>query len=174
MRASAALLLLEQAALRRQELLARDELKRRFLGRDADRGADRADVRVAVQDVLRLEGFLSRPAALLPDTGYGLPQFEERKMLTQESNRQAAQWRQQHDWLRSEARKMLPPQTAGCARCDRSQCRCAGRAVKAAASGTRRCGALKSAVPTGIGGQFLLHFGQAAVLVNKGLQGESL
>ena len=110
MRASAALLLLEQAALRRQELLARDELKRHFLGRDTDRGADRADVRVAVQDVLRLEGFLSRPAALLPDTGYGLPQFEEREMLTQESNRQAAQWRQQHDWLRSEARRMLPPQ----------------------------------------------------------------
>jgi len=109
MRASAALLLLEQAALRRQELLARDELKRHFLGRGADRGADRADVRVAVQDFLRLEGFFSRPAALLPDTGYGLPQFEEREILTQESNRQAAQWRQQHDWLRSEARKLLPP-----------------------------------------------------------------
>ena len=42
-----------------------------------------------------LEGFLSRPAALLPDTGYGLPQSEERETLTQESNRQAAQWRQQ-------------------------------------------------------------------------------
>ena len=102
-------LLLEQAALRRQELLARDELKRRFMGRDSNGGEDRADVRVAMQDVLRLEGFLSRPAALLPDTGYGLPQLEERETLTQESNRQAAQWRQQHDWLRSEARRMLPP-----------------------------------------------------------------
>jgi hypothetical protein len=109
LRASAALLLLEQAALRRQELLARDELKRRFLGRDADRGADGADALVALQDVLRLEGFLSRPATLLPDTGYGLPQYEERETLTQESNRQAAQWREQNVWLRSEARRWLPP-----------------------------------------------------------------
>jgi hypothetical protein len=108
LRASAALLLLEQAALRRQELLARDELKRRFLGRDAERSADGADALVAIKDVLRLEGFLNRPAALLPDTGYGLPQYEERETLTQESNRYAAQWRQQSDWLRSEARRLLP------------------------------------------------------------------
>ena len=110
LRASAALLLLEQAALRRQELLARDELKRRFLGRDADLRADGADALVALQDVLRLEGFLSRPAALLSGTGYGLPQDEERETLTQESHRQAAQWRQQSGWLRSEARRWLPPQ----------------------------------------------------------------
>ena len=110
LRTSAALLLLEQAALRRQELLARDELKRRFLGRNADRDSDRAEALVAVQDVLRLEGFLSRPAALLPDTGYGLPQSEERETLTQETNRQAAQWRQQSEWLRSEARRWMPPE----------------------------------------------------------------
>jgi hypothetical protein len=110
LRASAALLLLEQAALRRQELLARDELKRRFFGRNADRGADGTDALVALQDVLRLEGFLSRPAALLPDTGYGLPQSEERETLAQETNRQAAQWRQQSGWLRNEARRLLPPQ----------------------------------------------------------------
>src|SRR3546814_6527641 len=35
LRASAALLLLEEAALRREELLARDELKRLLLGRQA-------------------------------------------------------------------------------------------------------------------------------------------
>jgi hypothetical protein len=110
LRASAALLLLEQAALRRQELLARDELKRHFLGRDADRGTDGADALAAVQDVLRLEGFLSRPAALLQDTGYGLPQYEEREALAQESNRYAAQWRQQSGLLRSEARRWLPPE----------------------------------------------------------------
>jgi Domain of unknown function (DUF4105) len=107
LRASAALLLLEQAALRRQELLARDELKRRFLGRDADWRAAGAEALVALQDILRLEGFLSRPAALLPDTGYGLPQFEERETLTQESHRQAAHWREQSSWLRSEARRWL-------------------------------------------------------------------
>jgi hypothetical protein len=110
LRASAALLLLEQAALRRQELLARDELKRRFLGRDADRNAGDADALVAVQDVLRLEGFLSRPAALLPGTGYGLPQVEERELLAQESSQELAEWRQQSDQLRSEARRWLSPQ----------------------------------------------------------------
>ncbi len=100
LRASAALLLLEQAALRRQELMARDELKRRFL--------DGSDALVAVQDVLRLEGFLTRPAALLPDSGYGLPQSEERAALALEGNRYAAQWRQQSGLLRSEARSWLP------------------------------------------------------------------
>ncbi len=110
LRTSAALLLLEQAALRRQELLARDELKRHFLGRAVDGPADGAKALAAVQDVLRLQGFLSRPAALLPDTGYGLPQLEEREALAQETNRQAAQWRQQSGWLRSEARRWMPPE----------------------------------------------------------------
>jgi Domain of unknown function (DUF4105) len=106
LRASAALLLLEEAALRRQELLARDELKRLFLGRSAEG----ADAHAAVQGVLRLEGFLSRPAALLPDSGYGLPQSEEREALAQEGNRQATQWRQQRGELISAAREWLPPQ----------------------------------------------------------------
>jgi len=110
LRASAALLLLEQAALRRQELLARDELKRHFLGGAADRPADGAKALAAVQDILRLEGFLSRPAALLPDSGYGLPQLEEREALTQETSRKAAQWREQNEWLRSEARGWMPPE----------------------------------------------------------------
>ena len=110
LRASAALLLLEQAALRRQELLARDELKRLFLGRDANRRASATDALVALQDVLRLEGILGRPATLLPGTGYGLPQFEEREALTEESNRQAGQWRQQNGLLRSESRRWLPPE----------------------------------------------------------------
>ena len=108
LRASAALLLLEQAALRRQELQARDELKRRFLGRDADRNAGDADALAAVQDVLRLEGFLSRPAALLPGSGYGLPQIAERELLAQEGSRELAEWRQQSERLRSEARHWLP------------------------------------------------------------------
>ncbi len=110
LRASAALLLLEQAALRRQELLARDDLKRRFLGRDADRSTDGEAALVAVRDVLQMEGLLSRPATLLPDTGYGLPQADERETLTQESNRHAAQWRLQSGMLRSEARRWLPPE----------------------------------------------------------------
>ena len=110
LRASAALLLLEQAALRREELLARDELKRRFFGRDAEHRAAGADTVAALQDVMRLEGILSRPATLLPDAGYGLPQHEEREALTQESNRHAEEWRQQSGLLRNEARRWLPPQ----------------------------------------------------------------
>jgi Domain of unknown function (DUF4105) len=107
LRASAALLLLEEAALRRQELLARDDLKRRFPGREEDGDANALAV---LKDTLRLEGFLARPAALLPDAGYGLPQGSEREALMQEGNRQAAQWRQQNGWLRSEARRLLSPE----------------------------------------------------------------
>jgi hypothetical protein len=110
LRSSAALLLLEQASLRRQQLLARDELKRRFLGRDADEIADGAKVLAVVQDVLRLEGFLNRPAALLPDTGYGLPQDQERAALAKEGDRQAAEWREKGGWLRTEARRFLAPE----------------------------------------------------------------
>ena len=138
LRASAALLLLEQAALRRQELLARDELKRRFLGRDAHRRADGADALAAVQDVLRLEGFLSRPATLLPDTGYGLPQYEEREALTQESNRHAAEWRQQSGLLRSDARRWLPPQRQVALNATEANVDALGRAAAAPASGAGR------------------------------------
>jgi len=108
LRASAALLLLEQAALRRQELQARNEIKRHFFGRAAARPAEGAKALVALQNILRLEGLLARPAALLPDTGYGLPQREERETLLEVSKREAAQWRAQSDWLRSEARRWLP------------------------------------------------------------------
>ena len=107
LRASAALLLLEQAALRRQQLLSHDEIKRRFFGHDADRRADGAEAVVALRDVRRLESYLGRPATLLPDTGYGQPQVDEREALTQEGNRLASQWREQTDWLRNEARQWM-------------------------------------------------------------------
>jgi hypothetical protein len=113
LRASAALLLLEQAALRRQQHLSRDELKRRFLGRGAVRLADGVDALIALRGILRLQGLLSRPAALLPDTGYGQPQIEERAALAQEGNRLAAQWRERSDWLRDEALRWLSPQRQG-------------------------------------------------------------
>jgi hypothetical protein len=110
LRASAALLLLEEAALRRLQFLSRDELKRRFFGRDASRQADRAEAIVALKDVRRLEEYLSRPAAVLPASGYGLPQAEEREALMQEGSRLAAQWRERSGWLRDEARQWLSPQ----------------------------------------------------------------
>lgn len=115
LRTSAALLLLEQAALRRHELLARDELKRRFLGggrldNRVQRRAEQPDALAALHDVLRLEGFLSRPATLLDGTGYGLPQGEERAALALASDRQATQWRQDTHHLRAQARRWLSPQ----------------------------------------------------------------
>jgi hypothetical protein len=96
--------------LRREELLARDDLKRHFLGRDADRRGDDAQARIALHDLHQLEGFLGRPAALLPQTGYGLPQDAERAAVAQDSVRYASQLQQQGDRLRAEARQWLPAQ----------------------------------------------------------------
>src|SRR3546814_11543369 len=76
LRASAALLLVEQAALRRQLLLAQDELKNRYLGgRGRDASLNKADG--ALQEILANSGYLSRPAELLDGQGYGLPQPSE-------------------------------------------------------------------------------------------------
>jgi hypothetical protein len=107
LRAGAALLLLERAALRRQELLARDELKRRLLDRDAAMGD--AQARESLHDFLQLEGLLSRPATLVPGGGYGLPQREERTWLRDAGAERVAQWRQQGTQLRDDARRWLPP-----------------------------------------------------------------
>ncbi|MGO1541722.1 MAG: DUF7844 domain-containing protein [Luteimonas sp.] len=110
LRSGAALLLLEQAALRRQELLARDELKRRFLGGGGDPEAA-ADAVSALRDLLQLEGLLTRPAALLPGTGYGLPQQAERETLEAAAGRHVAQWHEDGDRLQDLARDWLPPET---------------------------------------------------------------
>jgi hypothetical protein len=107
LRASAALLLLEEAAQRREEVRARDALKRRLLGRHATDGG--ADPRAQLQAVLALEGLFSHPARLLP-AGYGLPQRAEREALAAEAIRQAAQLREQGQSLRNDARALLPPQ----------------------------------------------------------------
>nr|WP_298165467.1 DUF4105 domain-containing protein [uncultured Pseudomonas sp.] len=109
LRASAALLLLEQAALRRQLLLAQDELKRRYLsGRAAqDPSLDKAGA--ALEKILANSGFLSRPAELL-DGGYGLPQPTERQRLETESRSRQQQLRQLSDDLDQEVRNLLEPQ----------------------------------------------------------------
>ena len=109
LRASAALLLLEQAALRRQLLLAQDELKRRYLsGRDAqDPSLDKAGG--ALEKILANSGFLSRPAELL-DGGYGLPQSAEWQRLEAESRSRQQQLRQLSDDLDQEVRSLLEPQ----------------------------------------------------------------
>jgi hypothetical protein len=102
LRASAALLLLEQASLQRQELEARDVLKHRLL-------APRRD---AARAVLQLEDMLTRPARLLADgSGYGLPQRTEREAATHEGQVLATRWRQQRDTLLARARDWLPAPT---------------------------------------------------------------
>lgn len=110
LRASAALLLLEEAALRQQELLVRDEIKRRYFGRGMRQGADGFAGDIALRDFLRLEGFLSRPAALLANSGYGLPQADERRAIGLESEQYAVQLKQQGVALRADARRWLSPE----------------------------------------------------------------
>lgn len=106
LRASAALLLLEGAALRQQELLALDALKRRFMGRGGKSGEGSPD-KEAIRDFLQSGGFMSRPATLLPQ-GYGLPSQEERRQLAPEVDRRVAEWMQQEAALNADARRWLP------------------------------------------------------------------
>jgi hypothetical protein len=107
-RASAALLLLEEASLNQQELRALDELKRQYLGR-SPAGTGRGPDSEALRDFLQSGGFMSRPATLLPHSGYGLPQADERRFLSGETDRRMRQWMQQGEALRAEARAWLPP-----------------------------------------------------------------
>ena len=80
LRSSAALLLLEKAAQRRQELLARDAIKRRLSGRGAGRNdAAATEATGRLREVLAREALLIRPGALHAG-GYGLPQ-QERAVL---------------------------------------------------------------------------------------------
>ena len=106
-RASAALLLLEEASLRQQELQSYDELKRHFLGRG--KAAGKAPDIEAIRDLLQSGGFMSRPATLLPTGGYGLPSEEERLLLSQEAGERVAQMLQQTSDLQAEARRWLSP-----------------------------------------------------------------
>ncbi len=105
LRASAALLVLETAARRRQQLLLRDELKRRYLGRDAP--ADIAQALQALRTWLGDTGFVSRPSELVPE-GYGLPQAEERERIADEARGRVARLREQDGVLREELERWLP------------------------------------------------------------------
>ncbi len=108
LKASAALLLLEQAALRREQLAAQDELKRRYLGHDPRRlPAQAREAGVALQQLLHDSGYLSRPAQLLDGTGYGLPQDAERQQLAAEGNARQAHLQQQRAQLWALAQPLL-------------------------------------------------------------------
>lgn len=102
LRATAGLLLLEQAAYRRAELRAREQLKHSLL-----RAPGSAQQR-ALQALLQQSGQWLRPALLLPANGYGLPQDEELRALVprlQQANAEAPRaWRS----LRAQLQQTLP------------------------------------------------------------------
>lgn len=111
LRTSAALLMLEQAAMRRQLLLAQEQIKQHYL---SERGAATPDPRLAkaghsLQQMLANSGFLSRPAELLGSQGYGLPQADELAHLQASSAGRQQQLRRLSDDLSREVRALLEP-----------------------------------------------------------------
>ncbi|PPT53329.1 MULTISPECIES: DUF4105 domain-containing protein [Xanthomonas] len=104
LRETAAALLLEQAALRRQELLARDALKRLL----TPGAAGRDSVQGQLQSLFARQARLSHPATLLGSAGYGLPQAEEQQDLSvrvaQETGVLVDGWKQ----LQALGRQQLP------------------------------------------------------------------
>lgn len=104
LRASAALLVLEEAALRRAELRARDALKRRLAAHHGD------PMRELLDDALALEGALARPAGLLDGVpGYGLPQTDERRHAITRAGTLREDWQTRSQRLRDLALDVLPP-----------------------------------------------------------------
>jgi hypothetical protein len=110
LRASAALLLLEQASLRRQLLLAQDEVKQKYLGARDQGGM--ANANKTLQALLAGSGFLSRPAELLDSGGYGLPQASEWQRLQSESSSRQEQLQKLSGELDKEVRALLEPERA--------------------------------------------------------------
>ncbi|CAK9891950.1 MULTISPECIES: DUF4105 domain-containing protein [Pseudomonas] len=112
LRTSAALLLLEQASLRRQLLLAQDEVKQRYLtGRELN-DASVGKANNTLQQILANSGFLSRPAELLGSSGYGLPQASEREKLLSETSQRQKQLQTLSADLDKEVRALLGPARA--------------------------------------------------------------
>ena len=112
LRASAALLLLEQAAFRRQLLLAQDEVKQKYLKVRGIEGAGMDKANKTLQEILASSGFLSRPAELLGSSGYGLPQAQEWEMLESESSQRQKQLLRLTGDLDKEVRSLLEPARA--------------------------------------------------------------
>lgn len=102
LRASAGLLLLEQAAQRRAELRARDVLKRQLLA-----AADSAETR-SLRSLLAQSGQWLRPGTLLQDGGYGLPLGDEQVLLSAAVTTASAQAVPAWQALRVQLRQQLP------------------------------------------------------------------
>ncbi|WP_404830728.1 MULTISPECIES: DUF7844 domain-containing protein [Stenotrophomonas maltophilia group] len=102
LRASAGLLLLEQAAQRRAELRARDVLKRQLLA-----SPDSAETR-SLRGLLEQSGQWLRPGTLLQDGGYGLPLGDDQALLSEAVATASAQAVPAWQALRVQLRQQLP------------------------------------------------------------------
>jgi hypothetical protein len=112
LQASAALLLLEQAAFRQQLLLAQDELKQRYMGAEAASDPRLNKAGDTIGRMLLNSGFLSRPAELL-EGGYGLPQPTEWARLEQQTADRQRTLRSLSDDLDKDLRALLLPERRG-------------------------------------------------------------
>lgn len=109
MRASAAMLLLEKAAQRKQLLLAQDELKQRYLSGNDSNDPSLEKAGNALEQLLANSGFLSRPAELL-SSGYGLPQPSELDDLRDSSSSRQQLMLRFSEELNQEVRNLLDPE----------------------------------------------------------------
>uniref|UniRef100_UPI0028A6FBC0 DUF7844 domain-containing protein n=1 Tax=Pseudomonas sp. TaxID=306 RepID=UPI0028A6FBC0 len=109
LQASAALLLLEQAAFRQQLLLAQDELKQRYMGAEASSDPTLNKAGDTIGRMLLNSGFLSRPAELL-EGGYGLPQPSEWSRLERQTADRQQTLRSLSDDLDKDLRELLLPE----------------------------------------------------------------
>ena len=111
LRATAALLVLEESARRHQVALARQELKRRYLATRDDGGSGRFDAAHAtLQRLLADSGYLSRPAGLLSgQPGYGLPQAAEISVLQRSADARARRLADLGDSLTVQVQTLLDP-----------------------------------------------------------------
>jgi hypothetical protein len=112
LQSSAAMLLLEQASLRRQLLTAQDEVKQRYLSAREQKDGSVSKATQTLQEILASSGFLSRPAELLDSGGYGLPQAAEWKRLEDESGQRQKQLQRLSGDLDKEVRALLEPERA--------------------------------------------------------------
>jgi len=109
LRSNAALLLLEQAALRRQALLAQEELKNTYLNQQEARNQSGwSQASQTLQALLSESGFLSRPSQLL-HSGYGLPQDSEWQELQEQSGAHQRQLHLLSQQLEAQIRLLLSP-----------------------------------------------------------------
>ncbi|KAF1688040.1 hypothetical protein B1992_01010 [Pseudoxanthomonas broegbernensis] len=111
LREAAALLVLESAALRREQAHARDELKRHWLGGRVPHAAVAGgDLAARLREYLSLGGAFSRPASWLEGIeGYGLPQADERMALQARAHSDAMRRRAGARALESRLRGLLSP-----------------------------------------------------------------